>query len=98
MGSRQAAQRVGKTIASTGSTKRRAAEARVRLMRTETSQETRLLLLLAGDAPLGPRHRFQALLVQLLLAHHARPVLAVVDAHDGLVDEGEHVALGVGEA
>jgi hypothetical protein len=57
-----------------------------------------LLLLLARDAPLGPGHRLQALLVQLLLAHDTDAEAAILDPDERLVHELEHVALRVGEA
>jgi len=57
-----------------------------------------LLLLLAGEAVLGPGDRFQPLLVHLVVAHHAHAVAAAVDAAERLVDQVQHVALRVGEA
>src|SRR4029079_18630791 len=62
------------------------------------SQQALFLLLLAGDAPLRPRHRLQALAVHLVLAHDADAEAMVLDADEGLVDELQQVALRVGQA
>src|SRR4029079_19709823 len=70
----KAGQREGKTTASTGSTRRRAAPEALWPARLSIaaagSEESLLLLLLAGDAALGPGHGLQALLVHLVLADH----------------------------
>src|SRR5262249_44021468 len=68
------------------------------LPRRERSQEALLLLLLAGDASLGPRHCLQPLLLHLVLADDAEAVAMALDSDEGLVDELEQVALRVGEA
>src|SRR6185436_2596577 len=62
------------------------------------SEQPLLLLLLAGDAVLGPGHGLQALAVHLVFADDAHAEAPALHAVERLVDELEHVALVVRQA
>ena len=55
-------------------------------------------LLLAGDAVLGPRYRFEPLLLQLFLAVRANAVFIRVDALQRRVDHVQDRAVRIGHA
>src|SRR5437879_9797445 len=58
-------------------------------------QETLFLFLLARDAMLGPRYRFQPLGQHLFLAVRAESIFAGLNPLQGLVDHRQHRAVGI---
>src|SRR5579862_358323 len=61
-------------------------------------EQALLLLFLADGAVTGPRHGFQALLLQLGLAIDADAELTVFDALERGVNQGQGAAIGIGLA